>query len=55
MTVHYEYIGEKQLVALGPVTGKPYRFDAPGHVLPVDLRDAGALSAVPNLRRLQRT
>ena len=55
MTVHYEYVGEGGLVAAGPVTGRLYRFNAPGQVLPVDLRDAGALSAVPNLRRLRRT
>jgi hypothetical protein len=55
MTVHYEYIGHDRLVAVGPVTGRPYRFEAAGQVLPVDLRDASALSAVPNLRRLQRT
>ena len=55
MTVHYEYIGDNRLVAVGPVTGRPYRFDAPGQVLPVDLRDAAALSTVPKLRRLHRT
>lgn len=55
MTVRYEYIGDTRLVAVGPVTGRPYRFDAPGQVLTVDLRDAVALSSVPNLRRLQRT
>jgi hypothetical protein len=54
MTVHFEYTGETGLTAVGPATGRTYRFDAPGRTLPVDLRDAGALSAVPHLRRRQR-
>ena len=48
--VQFEYVGGTALTAIGPVSGKRYRFDHPGAILVVDPRDRPALAAVPNLR-----
>jgi hypothetical protein len=53
--VYFEYTGQTGLTAVGPITGKRYRFDRPGAALAVDGRDAPSLSAVPNLRRRQES
>ena len=50
--VLFEYIGGTGLTAMGPVTGKRYRFGRPGAQVGVDPRDASALAAVPVLRRV---
>ncbi|HEX6745796.1 MAG TPA: hypothetical protein VF092_00675 [Longimicrobium sp.] len=50
-SVAFEYTGGSALSAVGPFTGRRYRFAAPGAVVAVDRRDAAALAAVPNLRR----
>lgn len=50
--VRFEYLGSTGLTAVGPVTGKRYRFDRPGSRVLVDPRDAPALAAVPHLRRI---
>jgi hypothetical protein len=49
----FEYVGATALVVEGPVTGKRYRFPAPGAVVEVDLLDRGAVAAVPHLRELR--
>ena len=49
--VYFEYNGKSGLTAVGPITGRRYRFDATGAVVAVDGRDAPSLSAVPNLTR----
>jgi len=48
--VVFEYIGKTALTAIGPVSGRHYRFSRPGAVLEVDPRDSAPLAAVPNLR-----
>jgi hypothetical protein len=50
-TVVFEYIGKTALTAIGPVSGRHYRFSRPGAVLAVDPRDSASLAAVPNLRK----
>jgi hypothetical protein len=50
--VHYfEYVGATALTALGPVTGRRYRFARHGALVPVDERDAPSMAGVPSLRR----
>ena len=49
-SVQFEYVGSTALTAIGPVSGKRYRFDHPGAVLTVDPRDRPGLAAVPKLR-----
>jgi hypothetical protein len=48
----FEYIGQTALTAIGPATGKRYRFDRPGARLEVDLRDRRGIAAVPLLRQV---
>lgn len=50
--VYFEYLGKTGLTALGPITGKRYRFDGHGARVSVDLRDRPSLAAVPNLRQV---
>jgi len=40
------------LTVYGPVSGRSYRFNAPGAVLAVDPRDQRSLEAVPKLLRV---
>jgi hypothetical protein len=47
----FEYTGKTSLAVVGPLTRLTYRFSGPGVVVPVSAADAGAVSAVPNLRR----
>lgn len=49
--VVFEYIGKTALTAIGPVSGRHYRFSSPGATLEVDPRDSTSLAAVPNLRK----
>ena len=53
ISVVFEYVGKTALTALGPVTGRRYRFSRPGARVAVDWRDAPSLAAVPNLRQLR--
>jgi hypothetical protein len=48
--VLFEYVGKTALAAIGPVSGKHYRFAHPGAVIVVDPRDRPGLAAVPGLR-----
>ena len=48
----FEYSGLTALTVLGPVTGRRYRFERPGAVLEVDLRDRPSLLQVPRLRQV---
>lgn len=50
----FQYLGETGLTVMGPRTRKLYRFDHPGAVVAVDLRDKQALAAVSVLRRVKR-
>ena len=47
----FEYIGKTVLTAIGPVSGRRYRFSYPGAIVDVDHRDAPSLATVPVLRR----
>jgi hypothetical protein len=47
----FEYTGKTSLAVVGPVTRTTYRFLTPGAKVPVEAGDAGAIAAVPNLRR----
>lgn len=51
--VSFEYVGASAMMVVGPITGQRYRFSHPGTALEVDLRDAPAMMAVPNLRRVR--
>ena len=48
--IQFEYTGRTALTAIGPVSGRRYRFDRPGAIVVVDPRDRPSLAAVPNLR-----
>jgi hypothetical protein len=50
--VYFEYVGKTGLTAIGPVTGKRYRFNGNGAVVAVDVRDQASLLTVPHLKRL---
>jgi hypothetical protein len=52
-TIYFQYVGSTGLTVVGPVSGKRYRFDAPGAVLDVDRRDRPSLATVPNLVEVQ--
>jgi len=47
----FEYIGKTALTAIGPVSGRHYRFSYPGAVVEVDAGDAPSLATVPTLRK----
>lgn len=49
--VYFQYVGTSRLTVYGPVSGRSYRFETPGAVLPVDPRDRRSLAAVPMLCR----
>lgn len=51
MTI-FEYQGRTALTAVGPVTGKRYRFAATGSRVAVDLRDRAGIAAVPGLKEV---
>ncbi len=51
--VQFEYCGATGLTAVGPVTGKRYRFERPRARVAVDSRDATAVAAVPHLRQVK--
>jgi hypothetical protein len=47
----FEYVGKTALTAIGPVSGRHYRFSHPGAIVEVDLRDSPSLVTVPKLRQ----
>jgi len=48
----FRYGGKAALTGAGPVSGKNYRFSAPGATVEADARDAPSLEQVPQLRRV---
>jgi hypothetical protein len=48
----FQYVGKAALTVAGPVSGKHYRFSAPGATVEADARDAPSLEQVPQLRRV---
>lgn len=51
-SVFFEYVGRTGLTIVGPVSGRRYRFDAPGSRQPVDRADKPSLAAVRVLRQV---
>ncbi|NJM30094.1 MAG: hypothetical protein HC855_08300 [Rhizobiales bacterium] len=47
---YFRYVGATALTVTGPVTGRTYRFPAPGAVMPVDPRDQASMMRVPILK-----
>ena len=50
----FRYIGTSSLTVTGPVTGRSYRFAAPGARLEVNRHDAASLLYVPSLQPVRR-
>jgi hypothetical protein len=50
--VEFRYVGPTAMTVFGPVTRHQYRFAGPGARVAVDPRDARAIDAVRNLRRV---
>lgn len=48
----FRYVGRTALTVAGPVSGKYYRFPAPGATVEADPGDAPSLEQVPQLRRV---
>lgn len=51
-TATFELDGDAALTVIGPLTGRRYHFAGRGERVPVDGRDAAAVSGVPSLRRV---
>lgn len=51
--VYFRYTGRTGLLVKGGRTGKRYRFDHPGAVLPVEPGDRRSLLTVPQLRQVR--
>ena len=48
----FRYVGRTALTVAGPVSGKYYRFLAPGATVEADPRDAPSLAEIPQLRKV---
>ena len=48
----FRYTGRTQSTVAGPVSGKYYRFAAPGATVEADPRDVPWLEQLPDLRRI---
>jgi len=48
----FRYVGRTALTVTGPATGRTYRFDRPGVVVGVDVRDAAHVAGIPTLQRV---
>lgn len=51
-TIVFEYVGSTGLTAVGPASGRQYRFAHRGARLVVDPRDRPALVRIPGLREV---
>ena len=49
---YFQCLGKTGMTVIGPRTRKRYRFDRPGAVVAVDLRDRRALATVSILRQV---
>ena len=49
----FQYLGQRGLTVQAPRTGRSYRFDRPGAIVPVDPRDMQSLAKVPQLRQVR--
>jgi hypothetical protein len=52
-SLEMQYTGRTALTAVGRVTGRQYRFGAPGARVAIDPRDRASIRAVPNLREVR--
>ena len=48
----FQYVGKTGLTAVGPVSGRHYRFSYPGAIVEVNARDRASLATVPGLRQV---
>ena len=47
-----QYVGLTGLTVVGTATRTRYRFDSPGAIVAIDIRDEVSLRSVPHLRRV---
>lgn len=50
--VYFQYLGDRGLTVIGPISGKRYRFNYPGTVMAVDPRDRRSLTAIHHLKQV---
>jgi hypothetical protein len=50
--ISFQYCGKTALTVYGKISGKKYRFHAPGTILPIDQRDYTSIRLVPMLKQL---
>jgi len=50
---YFQYIGDRALTVVGPVTGRRYHFGERGVILAVEPADRRGLAAVPLLRMVR--
>jgi hypothetical protein len=51
--VHFEYAGSTGLTVTGPISGNYYRFEHPGAIVEVDVRDSVLLASLHQLRQIR--
>lgn len=51
--IYFQYTGKTGLTVLGRKTRNRYRFDGPGAVVAIDVRDQLGMTAIPNLRQVK--
>jgi hypothetical protein len=49
---YVRYYGKAPITAVGPITGRVYRFEGAGATHAVDPQDAASLSGIPKMRRI---
>jgi hypothetical protein len=50
LKAYFRCTGTSTITAIGPVSGKTYRFPSSGLIVPIDIRDAVSLSRIPHLQ-----
>jgi hypothetical protein len=53
LVTHFRCTGHSTVVAVGPATGRTYRFPSSGLTVQVDSRDATSLSRVRNVEQVR--
>lgn len=51
--VFFKYLGRTGMTVIGPATGKRYRFNGPGSIIEVDLRDRRSVALLPQLLEMK--
>lgn len=51
---YFQYLGRTGLTVQGPISGTRYRFERPGAIVAVDVRDRRSLATVSVLQQVQR-